>query len=711
VEGVVGEILSLCVASHHSGLIDCIAPVGRDKLSYRMLKADGDSHREEALSNAEPALTGTIQDLLRDPCLVESLKGKLSDLTNGDRNETIIRFKTGLLIRLLFSCLIDADRTDTADFSSPTAADFRQHGKYVDWQDLCSLLEERLLDFTAGNSVDDLRKHVSDECLKGAKRPKGIFTLTVPTGGGKTLASLRFALNHAATWGMDRVIYVSPYTSIIDQNAEVVRAILEPKGSEFASVVLEHHSNLTPLKQTWRSKILSENWDAPVVFTTMVQLLETLFGSGTRAVRRMHQMANAVLIFDEVQTVPIRCVHLFNNAINYLVEQCGSSAVLCTATQPLLHKVDEKKGAIRLSGQAELAGDVKDLFSRLRRYEALDCRRAGGWEHEDAVELAHAEARETGSCLVVVNTKKEALSIFNKYLERPGRFSAVHLSTNMCPAHRMRILNEVKDQIKRGQPVVCVSTQLIEAGVDIDFGGVIRALAGLDSIAQAAGRCNRNGLRDMGRVHIINLAGDLPRQLREISVAQESAQRVLDECAGSSGDRLVDLSDPELTERYFSYYFFDRKSEMSYSVSAKEAERDDNLLNMLSENRLAVAEFKRAGKAPEICLRQSFMSAAKAFEPIEADTRGVIVPYGDAGKAIIADLFAAFEADKEFSLLKRAQQFTVNVFPHVLKRLEEAQAVREVKPGTGILSLNERYYSNDFGLSIEGSEEMELQHV
>jgi CRISPR-associated endonuclease/helicase Cas3 len=184
--------------------------------------------------------------------------------------------------------------------------------------------------------MDVLRREVSAHCLSASIRPKGTFTLTVPTGGGKTLASLRFALNHAAKWKMERVIYVSPYTSIIDQNADVVRGILEPRGTEFATVLLEHHSNLTPLKQTWRSKVLSENWDAPVVFTTAVQLLEALFGSGTRAVRRMHQMANAVLIFDEIQTLPVRCVHLFNNAMNFLVEQCGSSVVLCTATQPLL---------------------------------------------------------------------------------------------------------------------------------------------------------------------------------------------------------------------------------------------------------------------------------------------------------------------------------------------------------------------------------------
>ena len=192
---------------------------------------------------------------------------------------------------------------------------------------MASLLDRHLERFVGETLIDLFRRQVSRDCFAAAERPRGIYTLTVPTGGGKTLASLRFALHHAARWGMDRIIYVSPYTSIIDQNAEAVREILEPEGTPFGSMVLEHHSNLTPIEQTWRSKILSENWDAPIVFTTAVQVLEALFGRGTRGVRRMHRMANAILIFDEIQTLPVRCVHLFNNAMNFLAERCGSTVV------------------------------------------------------------------------------------------------------------------------------------------------------------------------------------------------------------------------------------------------------------------------------------------------------------------------------------------------------------------------------------------------
>ena len=708
VEGVAAEILSLCVASHHSGLIDCVAPDGRDNLSRRMGKPDSDSHYIEAWRSAEQLVAELSGRYLQDPDLVGCIRDMIARLCRIDSNETILRFKVGLLVRFLFSSLIDADRTDTADSSKPTAALMRQRGQYIAWPVLAALLERELKGFPSKTRIDELRRKVSACCLEASVRPKGSFTLTVPTGGGKTLASLRFALNHAAEWRMERIIYVSPYTSIIDQNADVVRNILEPSGTaEFGSVVLEHHSNLDPLRQTWRSKVLSENWDSPVVFTTAVQLLEALFGAGTRAVRRMHQLANAVVVFDEIQTLPVRCVHLFNNAMNFLVEQCGSTVVLCTATQPLLHQVDPRKGEIRLSENSEITPGAAQIFADTRRCETYDRRKPGGWGHAEAAQLAVSAMRSTGSCLTVVNTKREARSIFKECRAATDGL-VFHLSTDMCPAHRMGILDEVKDRIEKGPPVICVSTQLIEAGVDISFGSVIRALAGLDSIAQAAGRCNRHGEARMGRVHVINLAGDLPRALRDIREAQEAAQRVLDENGGSGEERAVDLSDPKLIEQYFRYYFFARKMEMDYPVKADQAERDDTLLNMLAENRLAVAG---RPSAPSIYLRQSFMTAAKAFQAIDANTQGVIVPYTAAGKAIIAELSSAWEPEKQFPLLRRAQRFTVNVFPYVLERLQQAHAVHEAQEGTGILCLDEKYYNSEFGLNVEGTEEMEFKNA
>jgi CRISPR-associated endonuclease/helicase Cas3 len=708
------EALALCVASHHSGLIDCILPDGIDGLSRRLKKDNVLSHRSEVWESIEAAISSPLESLLNDPAVAAEITTAMDRIRATDRDEIIQPFKQGLLLRILFSCLIDGDRTDTADFDKPRGASFRQHGEYVAWQNLIDRLERKLATFQNERWVDQCRREISRHCLAGAERPKGIFTLTVPTGGGKTLASLRFALHHAQHRSMDRVIYVSPYISIADQNAQVVREVLEPKECDFASIVLEHHSNLTEEKESWRGSVLAENWDAPVVFTTAVQVLEALFGGGTRSVRRLHALANAVIVFDEVQTIPIRAIHLFNNAVNFLVEQCGASVVLCTATQPLLHRVDKSKGAMKQG--TELMPNAPQLFRDLRRYETFDkTNKPGGWSAAEVSALAMDEMREHGSCLVIVNTKRDALAIYAQWkdqlktLEEPMEEGClVHLSTHMCPAHRLEALNRMKAALtpQAGKWVLCVSTQLIEAGVDIDFATVVRDLAGLDSIAQAAGRCNRNGERAIGRVHIVKMAQALPKQLEEIRCAQENARRVLDDWREDEGDRPFELSDPKQMEQFFKYHFFARANQMDYPVGSSLALRDDTLLQMLGENGMAVYDARIKG-VTRGGLMQSFSSAAQAFQAIDCQTQGVVVPFRKEGMDLIAELSAAHDLALEFRLLRRAQIYSVNVFQHEMEYLKRNDAVYEAQPGTGVLCLRKQFYSNEFGLSLDGKERME----
>jgi CRISPR-associated endonuclease/helicase Cas3 len=708
------EALALCIASHHSGFIDCILPNGKDGLLQRLSKDDVLSHRSEAWSSVEAAIRAPLESLLNDPEVAVEITAAMDRIRTTDNDEVIQPFKQGLLLRLLFSCLIDGDRTDTADFDKPRGASFRQHGEYVSWQDLIDRLERKLATFQNRGWVDQCRRDISSHCLAGAERRKGIFTLTVPTGGGKTLASLRFALHHAQRWGMERVIYVSPYISIADQNAQVVREVLEPKECDFASIVLEHHSNLTEEKESWRGSVLAENWDAPVVFTTAVQVLEALFGGGTRSARRLHALANAVIVFDEVQTIPIRAIHLFNNAVNFLVEQCGASVVLCTATQPLLHKVDKCKGAMKQG--TELMPNPPKLFRDLRRYETFDrTNKPGGWSAAEVSALAMDEMREQGSCLVIVNTKRDALAIYAEWKEQLKTLEEkmdagclVHLSTHMCPAHRLEALNRMKASLNPqiGKHVLCVSTQLIEAGVDIDFATVVRDLAGLDSIAQAAGRCNRNGERAIGRVHIIKMAQALPRQLGEIRCAQENARRVLNDWREDEGERPFELSDPRQMEQFFKYHFFARANLMDYPVEPPIALRDDTLLQMLGENSMAVYDAKIKG-VTRSGMMQSFHTAAQAFQAIDCQTQGVVVPFRKEGKDLIAELSAAHDLALEFRLLRRAQMFSVNVFQHEMESLKRNDAVYEAQPGTGVLCLREGFYSDEFGLALDGTERME----
>lgn len=728
--GIAGQFLALCIASHHSGLINCLSSdtnsCVEDIFTRRLGKQDDRSHLREAMIKMDALIDKRFRELVGSPGLIDGLKESIrqvilrDDIKGLDPSKNkITQFKLGLLVRFLFSCLIDADRVDTADFEKPAAARHRLNGQYTEWPLLIERLEKHLQGFTLRNPVDEIRRSISDHCLDGAIRDKGIYTLTVPTGGGKTLASLRFALHHAERHKMDRVIYVIPFTSIIDQNAKVVRDILEPTKDDRGRVVLEHHSNLTPEQQGWREKMLTENWDAQVIFTTSVQLLEALFGGGTRGARRMHQLANAVLIFDEIQTLPVNCVHLFCNAMNFLVEHCGSTVVLCTATQPLLNLVDPSKGALKFTKNDDLMPDVKGLFDDLKRVEVLNRRKPGGWTDEEIAQLALNEVVQSGSCLVIVNTKKSAQALYRLCQEAAGR-QTFHLSTSMCPAHRKEILDRIRKLLDDEFPVLCVSTQLIEAGVDVDFGAVIRYTAGLDSIAQAAGRCNRNGKQKdaygnpkAGRVHVVNPAVENIDRLKDIQCGKGITERLLDDSKAGIEDFGGNLIGPKAIERYFEYFFFARHKEMDYPVSAQTVGRDDTLLNLLSINSLAMDEYGRNhATAPNTYLRQSFMSAARAFKVIDAPTRGIIVPYGKSGLDLINDLCSAFEVEKQFKLLRRAQQYTVNVFPYVLDQLQKAGAVHAIQKDVDILYLSDaRYYDQSFGLSQTPEGTMEVLYA
>lgn len=707
-----GEVAALCLASHHSGLIDALSPAGEDTLLSRLEKPDEKTHLQEATAAMPASIKARIEALIDNSETWRPFKERVAHISTGSHNLETLHFSVGLLVKFLFSCLIDADRKDTADFQDPVRLSLANSNRHAAWDDLEARLEARLATFSVRNTVDAARRDISVACYNAGKRGKGTFLLTVPTGGGKTLASLHFALRHAQVHGMKRIVYVIPYTSIIDQNADSVRTILESSkyGSEqYGRVVLEHHSNLTPDEETSQQKILAENWDAPIVFTTSVQFLETLFGHGTRGIRRLHQLANAVIIFDEVQTLPIRCVHLFNNAINFLVRECDSTAVMCTATQPLLGDVDPRRGALHLSPDAELMPDVQRLFMDLKRVDILyDCR-GGGWSIAEIAQLVIGEQRSNGSALVVVNTKRSAKEL---YLALKGRSDAevLHLSTNMCPAHRMRVLRHIRWMLRRGRPIICVSTQLIEAGIDVDFGSVIRFIAGLDSIAQAAGRCNRNGLRPRGRVRVVNPSDENLRRLPDIKIGIECTERVMreyDEAPEKFGD---DRIGPAAMGRYYELYFFKRADVMSYPVGKNSpVGRNDSLLSLLSDNATSRLNYQQAHDSapPKTRLMQSFMSAARSFEAIDSNTTGLIVPYRE-GKDIINELVGRNNAHHwDDELLKRAQKYAVNVFEWQFEKLIDSGAVHEVY-GAGIHYLDPGYYDGEFGLDEKGDGKLDL---
>ena len=705
-----GQMLGLCIASHHGeGLIDCLDGEGNPKWIERFNKTDELTHLAECEQNANEAVQQKAKELAGENLirsLLNAVKPILSDQAN---NNKIKEFYLGCLTRFLFSCLIDADRINSSDFEREAQKEVRRLTEKPDWQMAIDQVEAKLAGFQNRYPIDEIRRRISSDCLKRAVDSQGIYTLTVPTGGGKTLASLRYALHHAQKHNLDRIIYIIPYTSIIDQNAQAVREIL---GEDW---VLEHHSNLEPEKQSWQDKLLSENWDKPIVFTTMVQFLDAWFGGGTRGARHIHPMTNAVLIFDEIQTLPVKCVHLFCNVLNWLTTFGKSTAVLCTATQPLLGESglrnfpEDKResiasrGLLRLSEDAEIMGkhqDLDKLFDELSRVEIQFNEKVGGWNVEEAGTFLLKQFQTTQSCLFIVNTKKWAQELYQycKAQNVPSE-ALFHLSTNQCAAHRKAIFDTIKARLENKQPVVCISTQLIEAGVDISMACVIRTLGGLDSIAQAAGRCNRHGEKEgKGQVYVLNLQEtDFTRFLPDIQAGKTYAERVFHDFAGQ------DILQPEAMKRYFEYYFYQRSDEMSYSVKNSTT---GSLLDWLSDNALnpyGEKNNKRSKLLP--LLMQSFKSAGRVFQAIDAPTQAVIVPYGE-GAELIAKLCGEWDPKEMHRTLQKAQRYSVNVFPNVWDKLQKENALYETIEGSGIYYLNERYYNDEFGLSLDETSEM-----
>ena len=705
-----GQMLGLCIASHHGeGLIDCLDGEGNPKWIDRFNKSDELTHLVECERNADEVVQQKAYELAGENLIRSLLNAVKPILSNQTINNKIKEFYLGCLTRFLFSCLIDADRINSSDFEREDQKDVRRLTEKPDWQSAINQLETKLAGFENRYPIDKIRRKISDDCLKRAIDFQSIYTLTVPTGGGKTLASLRYALHHAQKHNLDRIIYIIPYTSIIDQNAQAVREIL---GEDW---VLEHHSNLEPEKQSWQDKLLSENWDKPIVFTTMVQFLDAWFGGGTRGARHIHPMTNSVLIFDEIQTLPVKCVHLFCNVLNWLTTFGKSTAVLCTATQPLLGESglqnfpEDKReniasrGLLRLPENAEIMGkhqDLDKLFADLSRVEIRFNEKAGGWNVAEAGVFLLEQFQTTPSCLFIVNTKKWAQELYQycKAQNLPPE-ALFHLSTHQCAAHRKAIFDTIKARLENKQPIICISTQLIDAGVDISMACVIRALGGLDSIAQAAGRCNRHGEKEgKGQVWVLNLQEqDFTRILPDIQAGKTHAERVFRDFAGQ------DILQPAAMERYFEYYFYQRSDEMSYSVKNSAT---GSLLDWLSDNALnPYGEKNNKRSKPLPLLMQSFKSAGRAFQAIDAPTHAVIVPYGE-GAELIAKLCGEWSPQEMHRTLQKAQRYSVNVFPNVWGKLQKENALHETIEGTGIYYLKERYYNDEFGLSLDETSEM-----
>lgn len=678
------EMMQLSIASHHSGLINCISSSGDDVFSKRISKQDLDTGLTESMLRVDQNILSEIEKSI--PAALSSIEKHLKSIGNSSRSAETMWFQYGLLNRFLLSCLVDADRIDTISFQE--CSTYRP--PITDWTLLSNRFENTMGRYSTDTPISTIRRNISDECYRASSRKPGIFTLSVPTGGGKTLSSFRFAINHLIDNKMSRIIYVVPYLTILEQNAHVIENILNKEpGDDYvtqchSNVDVEEHrdsaSDNAEERCDWSSPM--DVWDGPVIFTSMVQFLESLFGPGTKKIRRMHNLANSVIVFDEIQNLPIKTVHMFNEAINFLCHECGATAVLCTATQPLLNKVDHHP----LNIDSELIDDVGTYFNALKRTEVRYVNPVGpDWKAEEVADFILSSCSDAPSILIIVNTKRMAKALYSLLKSQADEDVLVtHLSTNMCPVHRHQVLDEVITTLGHRREI-CVSTQLIEAGVDVDFDVVVRSLAGLDSIAQAAGRCNRNARQPTGNVLVIRMEESLGR-LTDISEGRRCTEIVI------RHDH-ADLVSPEAMKEYYDMFFFRRKEDMAYRIGKGSKTLVDLLArNCYGQNALSASkQSSRLGLMP-----QAFSDANHEFEVID-EMKGVVVPYDDVAREMISILCANASFDDRRHALRVLQHYTVNTYAldHLIK-MGAATMISELD--SPVYCLVEGFYSEETGV-------------
>ena len=625
--GMPGRIIAYLIAGHHAGLPDWNGEAA--SLFQRLENGKAQGYLTEARL-AEP------DAVLLDQPPPASLPPKDGSLA--------------LWIRMLFSCLVDADFLDTEAFMNERRKDLR--AGYPALNELLSAFDQYMNDKTANatdSPVNRIRAEVLRQCCEKATLPPGLFSLTVPTGGGKTLSSTAFALNHAMHHGKQRVIYVIPYTSILEQTAEIFRKIFGDEN------VIEHHSNLDPDKEDSRSRLATENWDAPIIVTTNVQFFESLFAARTSRCRKLHNIVNSVVVLDEAQLLPPEFLAPILHVMQDLSQNYKVSFVLSTATQPAFSPRPRFAG---LKNVQELMDDPDGLYVDLKRVEAelpQDFNAPRTWES-----IAE-ELQRYDSILCIVNSRADCRTL-HALMPR----DTIHLSALMCGQHRSEVITDIKQRLKDGISTRVISTQLVEAGVDMDFPVVYRALAGLDAVAQAAGRCNREGtLPGMGKIVVfIPPKPAAPGLLRK---AQQSGQEIM---RLTEGDPLT----RERFEAYFRHYYV--------SLNSLDEENIIGLLDMHNRAEARRAEF-------------SFRTAANKFQLIKEEGQtAVIVHYGESHNLIAAlEASQNMEPHQRRGVLRRLQRYTVNIREQECRKLMTSGDIREIFEGCHIQQTDTLYHS------------------
>ena len=686
---VASELLALAAGGHH-GLFDCVDERQKNGFQHRLTKK-GIGYKEtvenffrfcvsqgeldQQFQAAQQELTPILEKIL-------SMTSEDNEFLN---DETA--FYSGLLARLLLSAVIEGDRRDTAIFKDGVVFLSARSGEELEqlWSTLLTRMEEKLNTLPLKTPIDQARHTISSQCRQAAEQPGGVLRLNVPTGGGKTLSSLRFALAHAHRHRKQRIIFTSPLLSILDQNAKEIRKYIQDD-----SLILEHHSNLIPIEgndqQLDERELLTETWEAPIIITTLVQLLNTLFSGKTTCIRRFHSLCSSVIVIDEVQTVPSKMLSLFSLAINFLSEICGATIVLCSATQPCTEQIEHP-----------IHGSIPEIIpydpKLWKAFQRTDIQSIGSMSLEQIADFALEKLEYTDSLLIVCNTKAEAKSLYR--LLKGGSFTLFSLSADICVAHRRNTLDKLKCALERsGQKTVCVSTQVIEAGVDISFACVIRLSAGMDSVIQAAGRCNRSGEAGPGvlaPVYLVECRQEDLSHLPDIQLGKDSTQELLQEFKlhpVQYGGRLD--SGKAIGHYYRALYRREPAGHHDYSVKDH-----PSLFSLLSLN-------SQYAQERLYYFNQAFRLAGSLFQVFEENTTDVVVPY-EKGKMLISDLCsekAQWNPVYLRSLLEEAKPYTVSLYQYQIDRLNGEHSLIPLQGGAlGLIG----HYHTETGFSLEES--------
>lgn len=638
--GYLGRILAYLIAGHHAGLPDFEIDIAKGMALKEVLNKD----------------KGLLQDALKEKIpndiILPTREPQLPSFVEPDHLH--------LWIRMLFSCLVDADFLDTEQFMSPGKAGYRERNTSM--EKLLSCFNKYMQAFQEKKDkspINSIRTQILETCREKARQKTGIYTMTVPTGGGKTLSSLAFALEHAVQHKKQRIIYAIPYTSIIEQTAEVFREIFRPLGK----VLIEHHSNTEPDKhedETSWSRLAVENWSAPLIVTTTVQLFESLYAARTSRCRKLHNLVNSVIVLDETQLLPPEKLRPIRHMIWALNQYYGVTFIMSTATPTGFDEQTSPFGRKLLEGieSEEIINSPEQYYGKLKR---VRFELPNNFDQHQSWDEVAAELRECDSVLAIVNTRKDARVLWEKMPE--GTF---HLSALMCAQHRSEVIGKIRDSLQNEKATRVVSTQLVEAGVDLDFPVVYRALSGLDSIAQAAGRCNREGKLEKGKVVVFIPPTAPPKGL--LAKAQNASISLL---CGYSGN----IENLEAFRKYFSKFYAGMKFDKKDVLEKLQQTADE--------------------------LQIQFRTAAHRFKMIDdEDTTSVFVRYDGKSKSLLSRLA---KGEPTQGLLRKLQRYTVNLYKHQFEKMLYRGEIEETCQGFYVQSKS-GFYDNQLGLFVEQPE-------